>query len=216
MSNSNQILVKSPLALSGVFISILRERFKVGNGLAWEYHTGEAGRQTGSLLIEAGSNPLSEERSVRPAIYVIRNPIAYKQAIVGDLNSVQHRSQAKVYYATAETSFTFTVESNEEGEAAQISDHVLCTLMMGSDIIERTFGFRKLGPFALSAVSKPTHDQPIAQIHVSMGLTFDVRWGTIPIAPILNEIVVNYKNTTYNSSEDYFSEIYAGSFRHRD
>jgi len=216
MSVATQIPVKSPVALIGVFLAVIRERFSESHNLPWVYTPGDAERSDNSITIEAGTNPLTEERNKRPAIYVVRNAVAYKQATIGDKQMVQKKSGGVVYYATAETSFTFIAESDSEGEAAQIADVVLSTLMMGSDIIEHAFRFRKLGPFALSAAMRPVHEEPVAQIHISMGLTFDVRWATIPISPMLNEIVVKSTNSTYNSSEEYFSEIYQKSFRHRN
>lgn len=211
-TNPNVIPVKGPLAIIGVFLSILRARFRPEGNLNWVYQgNSEEDRLVNTISIEAGSNPLPEERNKRPAIYVIRNPISYNQSTIGDSYGTDLNSQTKIYYATAETSFTFIVESDQEGEASQIADIVLCSLMMGSDLIEETFKFRKLGPFAMSAVSKPIYDRTIAQVHISMGLTYDVRWLTIPIAPLLHEIVVKSKSTTYNSSDEYFTEIYQSS-----
>lgn len=212
MSNP-EIPVKSPLALIGVFLSILRERFSPGNGLTWTYSEGEDARLTNPISIEAGRNEHTEEKNKRPAIYVLRGPVGFKQAGIGDYNAIQMKSGARVYYATAETSFNFVVESNEEGEAAQIADIVLSTVMMGSDLIERAFAFRKLGPFGISAASRPVYDNDVSQIVISMGLTYDVRWGTIPISPLLNEIVVKSRNSNYNSNDEYFTEIYKRSIR---
>jgi hypothetical protein len=211
-----EIPVKSPLALTGVILSILRKRFHPSMQMPWVYLPGEASRLENTISIEAASNPLPEERTKRPAVYVIRNPIGFQQAVIGDRNGLNFRSGATAYYATAEVTFTFIVESNEEGEAAQIADTILCTFMMGSDIIERVFDFRKLGPFSMSAVGKNVQDKPFAQIHISMGLSYDVRWGTIPIAPLLQEVAIEAQSQNYGSTDAYFTEIYMSSLRYRE
>ena len=216
MSDLQQIPVKSPIAIIGAVLSVVRERFKPGCGLPWEYaQEGSAAHLDNSITIEAGSPDSTELTNTRPSVHVVRGPIGYKQSVIGDIHATHDPSGGKVYYATADTSFTFIVEAEVEGEAAQIADIVLGTFMMGSDLIEHAYQFRKLGPFSVSAASRPTYNTDICQIQVSMGLTFDVRWGTVPIAPMLNEIVVKMKNSTYNSNEAYFNEIYRKSFRQK-
>jgi hypothetical protein len=212
-----EIPVKSPIAIIGVMLSILRERFSQSQGLPWVWAPEMSTTSLdNTITIEVGSEENIEATNRRPGIYVKRGPVSYLQSVIGDKHAVNRKSGSEVFYATADTSFTFVIEAEEEGEAAMLADVVLSTFMMGADLIERAYKFRKLGPFSISAASQPIHDTDVCQIQVTMGLTFDVRWGTLPIAPLLNEIVVKMNNSSYNSSEEYFNEIYQGSFRHKN
>lgn len=204
------IPVKSPLALVGVFLDVLRQRFHPDYGLPWKFTLGDANRNESTMTIEAAGNPLAEELGKRPGIFVQRNPITFSQVTLGDEFHSTMKSGARFYYTTAQTGMTFICEAEEAGEVEVIADIVLSTLMMGADRIEETFVFRKLGPFAISSRAVTRQDVELHQIHVQMGLSYDVRWLNYPIAPILKEVVERV-GATYNNGDQYFTEIFQQS-----
>jgi len=208
---SDIIPTKSPLALVGVFLDILRSRFAENKGLDWVWYPYDEGRQASTVQIEAGNNSDVEENAKRPAIFVLRGPIQYSQAGIGDRVIRDSPTGTDIFYALAQTSFTIACEAEKSAEAELLADIVLSTLMMGSDEIERTFQFRKLGPFALSASGKSRQDTDIAQVNVQMGLNYDVRWATHAIRPLLKEVIVKARESTYTNSETYFIELYQQS-----
>ena len=207
------VAVKSPLALVGVFLQILRERFSESQQLQWVYVPGDGGRALSTIHIEAGGNPETEDLARRPAIFVNRGPITFTQPVIGDQAGAGFEKGIRAFYAMAETNFVFSVESEEAGEAEQIADLLLSTLMMGSYEIVKAFLFRKLGPFAMSSRAKTRQDTELTVISINAGLSYDVRWRTIPIAPILKEVIVKARESTYTDGNEFFSKIYQSSLR---
>lgn len=213
MSLTSTVPIKSPLALTGVFLDILRARFAPEYNMPWKYIPGDAGRKESTISIEAGGNYHTENHQVRPSIYIVRNPISFGQVSIGDHFSHEQKHGSRMFYCVGQTGFTFYCEAEEGGEAEIISDLVLSTLMMGSDEIERTFMFRKLGPFSMSAEIKNRQDVEIFSIAVQMGLSYDVRWASCPIAPFLQEIIAKIKDSSYTNNDQYFMEIYLESLK---
>lgn len=215
---SDLIAVKSPLALVGVFLCILRERFDVSQGLEWDYRgdssilaAADDERNSSEIHIEAGKNIDTEDYGRRPAIYINRGPISISQPAIGDLLDSNPKIAKKIFYAIAQTNFTFSIEAELPAEAENIADIVLSTLLMGSDIIEATFQFRKLGPFALSSRGTMRQDTEIHQINVNMGLSYDMRWTTLDIGPLMKEVIVKARDSSYTDNNDFFTEIYQHS-----
>ena len=215
MANENSIPIKSPIALTGVFLDVLRARFAPGSNLPWTYVFGDDARDANTISIEAGGSRHTEDESRRPSIYVVRNPVQINQVAVGNRFSNKVETSQEEFYALAQTGFTFAIEAEETGESEQIADVVLSTIMMGSREIERAFLLRKLGPFAMSSVAKSRQDTEIYQTNIQVGLTYDVRWLTVPIAPLLQEIIVKARNSSYTNSDQYFIEIYQQSLGFR-
>jgi len=212
---SDFIPIKSPLALTGVFLDVLRSRFSPSQGLPWAYQFGDQYRDGNTISIEAGGSRHTEDESRRPCIYVVRNPVRFNQVAIGNRESdVRHRA-SEYFYSIGDTSFTFAIESEETGESEQIADVVVSTLMMGSREIERAFVLRKLGPFAISAVVKSRQDSEIYQTNIQMGLSYDVKWASFPIAPVLREVLVKAQSSTYTNSDQHFIEIYQRSLGFR-
>jgi hypothetical protein len=205
--------IKSPLALTGVFLDILRSRFSPDFDLPWKYLPGDEGRRESTIIIEAGGNYLVENPSVRPAIYVVRNPVSFGQVVIGDHFTHEQKHGSRWFYCVGQTSFTFSCEAESGGEAELISDIVMSTIMMGSDEIERTFGFRKLGPFSLSAEIKARQDVELYSIAVQTGLSYDVRWASWPAQPFLQEIIAKIKDSSYTNNDQYFTSLYLESLR---
>jgi hypothetical protein len=211
LASADEIIpVKSPLAITGGFPDIIRRRFK-DDCLPWQYLPGDDMRSESSIHIEAGQIPETEDFGRRPAIYINRGPISISQTGLGDKITRDSLRSTDLYYAIAQTQFTFSVEAEQPAEAEIIADIVLSTLFMGSDPIERTFNFRKLGPFAMSARAKTRQDTEITQVSVTMGLTYDVRWVNRVVAPLLSELVVNMRESSYTNGDDYFVQIYQSS-----
>jgi len=203
--------IKSPLALTGVFLDILRGRFKPEYNLGWAWYPGDEGRANSTVHIEAGGNRHTEDFSRRPAVYVIRNPINFSQAVIGDRFLNTDKTGDQLFYCIAQTGFTINVEAEESGEAEMIADIVLSTLMMGADEIEHFFLFKKLGPFALSSEIRMREDTEVYMISIQFGLSYECRWATSPVRPLLKESLAKLRDGTYTNNDNYFISIYQES-----
>lgn len=216
-SARSMIAPKSPLSLVGVFLEILRSRFSPQNApdLPWQYLYGDVNRTESDLTIEAGQNAQTEYQGHRPGIFVMRGPISMGQVAIADHLATDAKKSIKVYYSIAQTNFTFACEAEAPAEAEIIADIVLSTLMMGADQIQDTFNFRKLGPFSISSRAQTRQDTDLTQVTINMGLSYDIRWATQDIAPVLSEVVVKAKHSDYTNSDQFFSEIYQLSLAKR-
>lgn len=207
------IPTKSPLAITGALLCVLRERFAdlPENDMPWKWVAGDAGRTASTIHIEAAKNPNTEEYGKRPGIYLSRGPITLSEPALANLDNHNPQIAKKIFYAIAHTSYTISCESELPAEAEQIASVVFDTMFMGADQIQTTFLFRKLGPFSLGPEGRTRQDTELSQVNVNMGLSYDVRWTTREIAPILKEVIVKLQESTYTDSDQFFTEIYQHS-----
>ena len=211
LNHQDVIPLKSPLALTGIFLDIMLRRFREDAGLSWVYYPGDEGRVASTITIEAATNPEIESFGKRPGLYIIRNPVTFNQVAIDDLADHNRKTGGKQFYCVAQTGVTFAVESDKSGEAELIADVVASTLLMGSNEIERFFLLRKIGPISISSKAYTRQDTDISRVDIHAGITYDVHWSSTPIAPILKEILVSHTAAAYNSNDAYFVEMYQES-----
>lgn len=204
--------IRSPLALTGMMLSILRHRFHPNFGLPFVWKpVSENDPYTehpdSTIRVEAGGESNRDAGSVKPGVYVVRQPIHVQQMVLDDMSSFGLRTGDRTFLARGNTGFTLICESASKGASSSIADIVMSTFMMGANLIERTFNIHKLGPYSLSATSSIRKDIEVYETHVSIGMQYDLKWANLNLAPMFKEIVAKSSN-----NEQYFVETYTKSF----
>jgi hypothetical protein len=206
--------VRSPLALTGIMLQILRHRFHQRHKLPYYWIPVDANDKKtmfnehpdSTLRIEAGGPSLEDQGYVKPGIYVLRQPIHVQQLAVDDMSSFRLATGDRTFLARGATGFTFVCEADDKGQSSALADLTMATFMMGANLIERTFRFHKLGPFSLSATTSTRKEKEIFETHVSVGLQYDLKWANLNLAPMFKEIVLKS-----SENEQYFFETYTKS-----
>ena len=180
-----KIAAGSPLAIQGIFIEILRERFREDNGLAWVWR--EDITET-DILIEASYNEETESRSQTPAIYITRLQTVPARIIIGDRVGVSLPDHCEGFGAITTVSISLECVSNDEGTSAIIGDIIQHMLLASQDVIQREFGFYDFSQPHLGQTIPYPRDQNKWNSPVSFEVQFWIRWSQVPIRPLLQQV----------------------------
>lgn len=207
-----KIAAGSPLAIQGVFLEILRERFKAdsGIGLVWD-----SDLTTTTILIEAGFNEEVESRNQVPAIYVTRLQTVPGKIIVGDRVGVRLPDHLEAFGALTTAVLSIDCVSNDEGESAVLGDIVQFMLLASQDVIQREFGFYDLSHPSLSQTQPFDRDQTKWSTTVSFQVQFWIRWSQVPIAPLLQQIALRVTQDGVDAS-GHFTDVTINSLRRNE
>ena len=203
--------IRSPLAMSGLMISIVRHRFhsKWNLPFVWKPVSDTdlyTEHPDSTIRIEAGGEAGRDQGVSKPGIYVVRQPVHVQQLAVDDMSSFTLATGDRTFMAMGNTGFTFICESLYEGTSSAIADIVMSTFMMGSNIIESRYNIHKLGPYSLSATSSTRKETEVYETHVSVGMQYNLKWVNLNLAPMFKEMMLKS-----SSNEQYFVETYTKS-----
>lgn len=183
--DSTKILAGSPLAIQGVFLEVLRERFRstANIGYVWDPDP-----TISNIEIEASWNEETQARNNTPAVYVTRSTTVPSKVILGDRVGVRLPDQLEGFMAETTCNMSVDCVSNDEGESALLADTVQFTLLASSDVIQREFGFRDLSHPVMLATEPYPRDVDKWNTPVQFSVQFEIRWSQVPIRPLLQSI----------------------------
>lgn len=214
---SSDIFYGSPLALVGLFVEVIRTRFRGGNeaALPWYWNnnptpdideTGETSLETSQVVdgpgvprkiyIESAYTSNTEARNVKPAIFVDKAPTRLMKPVIGNRAAYNPKDGFEYFYALASVPIEVTCLSEERGESAQIGDFVWFHLMACQQLIRYEFGIHDISPMTLGKTEpfKRTEGNKTAwSTPVMFEVQIEYRWKTLPIAPLLAAV----KQTLY-------------------
>jgi hypothetical protein len=204
-----KIAAGSPLAIQGVFLEIIRERFSVdaGLGLIWRPDL-----TSSDVLIETGYNEELEARNQVPAIYVNRLQTVPGKVMVGDRVGVRLPDHKEAFGALNTAVLSIECVSNDEGESAVLGDVIQYMILASQDVIQRAFGFYDISHPSLSATQPYDRDQTKWSTSVEFNVQFWIRWSQVPIAPLLQQIAQRITNKGVDAN-GHFVDITVNSLR---
>ena len=185
VQNPLKIAAGSPLAIQGIFIEILRERFQEGAGLdlVWRPDITES-----DIVIEAAFNAETESRSQVPAVYIDRLQTVPSRNLIGDRVGVSLPPHLEGFGALNTVAMNIDVVSNDEGESAVLADLIQFTLLASQDVIQREFGFYDFSHPSMGRTEPFEREQTKWNTSIQFTVQFWVRWTQVPIAPLLQQI----------------------------
>lgn len=204
-----RIAAGSPLAIQGVFLEVIRERFRADSGLQWQW---KEDITTSDVLIEVGFNEETESRSTVPAIYINKHQTIPGKIVIGDRAGVRLKDHCEGFGAIATVNLSIDCVSNDQGESAILGDIVQYMLLASQDVIQREFGFYNMTHPSLGATTPFERDQRKWNTQISFDVQFWIRWSQVPIRPLLQQIS-NKVTSKGSTSEDYFTESTINSFK---
>lgn len=194
----------SPLAIIGIFLAILRERYTTGNGPT-EYPWTEDPNTT-RIIIESAFEDTHAVRGKRPAIYIDKDESIYGRNIIGD--RVAHRfTNAKDWqWCLSSVPIIMNCVASRRGESAIIGDITQWTIHCASDAIQKIFALHDISPPTLGRTVPFEGDKESWTSPVSFTVQYNVRWATVPIRPLLQQIILRISESG-QCPEDYLIEI---------
>jgi len=210
------IAVGSPLALVALFTEITRERFRPSNELAWVWYENEtpaiAEANTEAaprkILIEPAFNENLEIRNFRPAIYIDKGETAAGKVALGNFVGQQLHTGLRAFYALGTCPLDIEIVSDAKGESATLADIVWFYFLAGRDLIRATFGIHDLTPPILGKTVPFEGDRGQWSTHITFEVQFELRWTTLPVGPLLQDIVLRYRDSKETNPDVYLLKQY--------
>jgi len=185
------VLEGSPLAIIGVFIVFLQERFGKGNGPpAYLYKDNPTNTK---IVIESAFDDHRAERGKKPAIYVDKDSTTYQQISLGDRADFAPKSGRDWGMCHSLVPVRIECVSNNKGESATLGDLVQASVYIASDVIQKSFALHNITAPVLSRTIPYEHDQEAWNSVVTFSVTCTIRWSTVPVAPLLQEVVMKIR-----------------------
>jgi hypothetical protein len=182
------IQVKSPLAIVGAFLYLIRDRFAPDNNLPWRWLSDSS---VSDVVIEAQYNRNTEASDPRPGIFVDKEQTSYGKVTVGNQDQNQPKiiqGQLVHYISFAQTDLTIDCVSTSRGESMQLADIVQAYLESSKYIIMQVFGFRDISPIVVNRTQPFQKQTDLHQTSLNFRVEYEVRWATMPAAPALRRI----------------------------
>jgi hypothetical protein len=193
------VMPGSPLAVLALVTEIVRARFTNGD-LAWRWtdnptpEATEDNTETGArkVLIEPAFSEGDEVRNFRPAIFIDKQETIPNKVAVGNFAGAVLRKGLRAFYSIATIPIDIEVISDKKGESAILADIVWFYLLAGREQIQATFGLQDMSNPVLGRTVSQEADKRTWVTHITFTLNIGFRWSTIPISPVLREIVTKY------------------------
>lgn len=206
------VMPGSPLAILAVFTEIVRARFKGSSDLAWtwaenptpdssEENTGDAPRK---VLIEPAFAENNETRNFRPAILIDKRETVPNKVAIGNFTGQQLHTGLRAFYSLATIPIDISVVSDQKGESAILADIAWFYLLAGREQIRETFGFQEMSNPILGRTTAQETDRRNWVTPISFTVELAFRWSTLPISPVLKEIVANYRKSGETNPDAFF------------
>jgi hypothetical protein len=206
--SNSQIVLSSPLAVLGMLVDVLRQRFKNypinDPALRWVWDPDP--KKTG-IFVESGWNDNLEARNVRPGVWVERGQNVYTQSGIGrqDQVPVVLTQQKEYFHSFVETDIIIDCTAQNRGESMLLGSVVQDFLVASSNIIEAKFGLRHMSDSILNQTTPFEKDNTLWTSQITFRTYYEVRWITAPIEDVLNRLTMRIEDA--DKPEQHFVEL---------
>lgn len=199
----------SSLAVIGVFVEVIRKRFKLGMGLPWVW---DNDIKKTTVAIDSAFNEDKENSNVRPAIYVDRDDMVLGRTVLGDFVGQHLASGLKAFWALQTVPILIECVAAKKGESAVVADLVGVFLHASSDLIQAKFAFHEMTPVTVGRTQPFARDKLQWVTSVTFSVQYDMRWTNKPTAPLLQEIEAAIRASNVEDATAFFERIAVPSF----
>lgn len=208
------VKLSTPLSVIGMFIAIVRERFREGvysdPPLPWSWvpdATGNTDKVKTGIFIESGWNENLEGRNVRPGVWVERDQNVYSRSVIGDQDQmpVEFNIRLENFFCFGEMDIILECTAPKRGESMEIGSVVQTFIQMSARIIMAKFGLRDMSPVVMNRTTVFDKDDKLWSTPVQFRIGYEDRWATLPVAEALNALTLRIADVT--DPEKYFREL---------
>lgn len=202
------IYLSTPLTVIGIFVAIMQERFSATTPsdppLKWDWLSDVKDTK---IIITSGFNKNIEARNDRPAIWIDREQTTYGEVAIGNRDQIpiSLRTRHQQYYCMAEMDMVMDCTSKNRGESMMVGSVTQDFLQMSAREIMRLFGFRDISPVILNRTVPFEKDRELMNTPVQFRVSYEARWATAPIYPVLNAVRLRLGDET--DPDTYFRDI---------
>ncbi len=200
----DDIFYGSSLALQGVFVEVIRSRFKginETNGIPyyWKSDPTPDSEETNQisnprlLKIDSAYLEFPDARNFRPAILIdAKSTVPLKDAVTNKAG--EHRyTGIELFWCRCRTEMEVLVVDETRGACSVLADIVWFHLLATRMLVRAEFNIHEITEPIKSQVIPARKDKDIWECSISFNVEVEMRWYTRPIAPLLNEIKMNLR-----------------------
>lgn len=217
---SPDVFPGSPLAVIGLWIFALRERFRYIESMpmpwVWTDDLRPDDNEDGDplpdgeprkLMIESAYNVEKSARNYCPAIYVGRNggPVKADKIAIDNFVGLKKETGFRAFNCHGVMPITFECESENHGESSTIAETAWAFVLTTRDIFRNDFGLHDIKEPTLGDTVPTKRDKEIWVTPVQFTVTYDIRWGITPIAPKLRDLAVEISGQ--EGAANYFVQL---------
>ena len=196
----------SPLAIIGIFVTVLRERFSGENCPDKDHWLWLPDIEQSMIVIESAFEDNTIVRDKHPNIYVDKDQSAYGKVVIGDRAAHDFHTQGDVQWTLSTVPIIIECVAARKGESAVIADIVQWSLHCSSDLIQKAFGLHDMSPLVLGRTVPYQMDNEVWNTPVTFQVQYNVAWAYVPVRPLLQSIQARIEAAGV-SANDYFTEV---------
>jgi len=200
----------SRMAVLGVFLEVIRKGFSVGvvpPNFQW---TWQPDIKKTKIAIESSFNEDISHRNFRPAIFIDVDDQTHGRVVLGDRAGQSMRTGRVAFWDLATVPILIECIAGKRAESAIIGDLAGAFLHIASDLIQAKFGLHDMTPVVVGRTQPYGSDKDTWVTAVTFNVQHVMRWTNTPIAPLLQEIVLEATGSDADNSSAYFETLALG------
>lgn len=197
----------SKLAVLGVFVEIIRQRFAaptVDASFPWRW---DPDIRVARLAVESAFNEDQEHRNKRPAVFIDCDDQTMGRVVLGDRVGKDFRTGLEGFWGLQSVPILIECVASKRAESATIADLVGSFIHASSDLIQAKFGFHDLTPVTVGRVQPQGRDKNEWVTPVLFTTQYPARWTNAPTGPLLQAIEARVTSSHAESATEYFEAI---------
>lgn len=191
--DARRIAAGSPLAILGLLLEGLRERFGPENGTGTEWRDDV---QTTDIIIETGYNVETESRNAARALYVNRLSSVPQNVVMNNHAGTHLPSGMEGFLCMMTSQITVDCVSNDAGDSALLGDIVQHFLIGSRKIFEGWYGIHDFSLAEMGQTQPFDHDQAKWATTVAVTVMYQIRWSAQKIRPLLQDIGITSQDAS--------------------
>lgn len=197
----------SAMAVIGLFVEVIRQRFSPACGLPWVWYEDIKKGEDKGIAIESAFNEDKDHKNYRAAVYVDRDEQIIGRTVLGDLAGMHIPSGMEGFWALESVPILIECIAAKKSESAIIADLTGIYLHASSNLIQAKFGLHDMTPLSLGRTQPFPRDKTQWTTSLSFTVQYNLRWTTKPSAALLQQVELNVTRSGADSATEFFEKI---------
>lgn len=197
----------SKLAVLGVFVAVVRQRFAaetVDASFPWRWLPSIKDTKLG---IESAFNEDQEHRNKRPGVFIDTDEQVMGRTVLGDRAGKNLKTGLEGFFGLQTVPILIECIASKRAESAIIGDLVGNFLHASSDLIQAKFGFHDMTPVTVGRTQPVGRDKNEWVTPVTFTTQYPARWTNKPTGPLLQRIEAEIVASGADSATEFFELI---------
>lgn len=197
----------SKLAVLGVFVAIIRQRFADDSATAQFSWRWDPDIKKTKIAIESAFNEDQAHRNFRPAIFIDCDEQVMGRVVLGDRAGHNFRTGMTGFWNLQSVPVLIECVTAKKAESAILADLLATFLNASSDLIQAKFGLHDMTPLTVGRTQPMGRDKDQWVTSVTFTTQYPARWTNAPTAALLQEIEARIVGSGADSATEFFESL---------